>query len=112
MDQRRPAPSRPGGPEQWLRWGMPESYPFTVAGPCRNFAGFPILPDVSLARDRGTARYFVSAEKLTRSKPMVKGQQSVVSLKRTGASVQAPGQLSLLLDCRSATRPSAVEEPE
>ena len=73
MDLRCPAPSHPGGPKQWLRWRMPESYPHTVAGPCRNFTGFPILPEVSLVKNRGTARYSVSKEKLTRPMSRVKG---------------------------------------
>ena len=30
--------------------GLPEGYPITVAGPCRSFTGFPILPQMGAPR--------------------------------------------------------------
>ena len=40
--------------EQWLVWTWPEDSPITVAGPCRNFTGFPIL---LYARNNRTERH-------------------------------------------------------
>ena len=100
MDLRFSAPSRTVFTIQWPAFAMPKNSPFTVAGPCRDYTGFPILPDALVDNrqhsHRDTARYSVSIRKV---------RSYVMESQRSGLKLFGSGTKSSLISVHQGYLP-------